>query len=192
MKHTGSEFGPVYEQNVDPVYAFVAYRLGDRQRAEDLTQATFERALRAWSRFDPRRASVQTWLFTIARNLMIDEHRRRQQATEERLEECRLPAQPGPEARLTGPELGEALSALSPRDREVVALRFGADLKGPEIAELLELSVANVHQILSRSLRRLGERLHALPATAPADTIAQSTPSAINNPSKISSAPASK
>lgn len=53
------------------------------------------------------------------------------------------------------PELVEALSTLSPRDREIVALRFGGDLHGPEIAEMTELSLANVQQILSRSLRQL-------------------------------------
>jgi DNA-directed RNA polymerase specialized sigma subunit len=44
---------------------------------------------------------------------------------------------------------------LTERDREVLALRFGGDMTGPEIAKLLNLSLANVQQILSRSLRKL-------------------------------------
>ena len=52
-----------------------------------------------------------------------------------------------------------ALATLSQRDREIIALRFGGDLTGPEIAELLGLSLANVQQILSRSLRRLRAEL---------------------------------
>jgi RNA polymerase sigma factor (sigma-70 family) len=52
-----------------------------------------------------------------------------------------------------------ALSKLSPRDREVIALRFGGDLNGPEIAEMTGLSLANVQQILSRSLRKLRDAL---------------------------------
>ena len=52
-------------------------------------------------------------------------------------------------------ELIEALTHLSDRDREVIALRFGGDLTGPEIAAVLDLSLANVQQILSRSLRKL-------------------------------------
>jgi len=44
---------------------------------------------------------------------------------------------------------------LGDRDRELIALRFGGDLTGPEIAELTGLSLANVQQILSRSLRRM-------------------------------------
>ena len=53
------------------------------------------------------------------------------------------------------PELAAALATLSDREREVVALRYGADLTGPQIAELKELSLANVQQILSRSLRQM-------------------------------------
>jgi RNA polymerase sigma-70 factor (ECF subfamily) len=66
------------------------------------------------------------------------------------------PVMPGPEERLaTSPELVSALARLSDRDREVVALRFGGDMTGPEIAHLLNLTLANVQQILSRSLRKL-------------------------------------
>ena len=71
------QFARVYEEHVWRVYGFLAYRLGDREAAEDLTQATFERALRAWSRYDPARASVATWLLRIAANLLVDHHRRR-------------------------------------------------------------------------------------------------------------------
>jgi RNA polymerase sigma-70 factor (ECF subfamily) len=67
---------------------------------------------------------------------------------------------PGPEEGIgSSAELTEALAGLSDRDREVLALRYGADLTGPEIAGLLGLTVANVQQIVSRSLRKLREVL---------------------------------
>ena len=73
-----------------------------------------------------------------------------------------LPTIAGPEQRSTAsPELAGALAQLSDRDREVIALRFGGDLTGPEIAELMDLSLANVQQILSRSLRKLRALLEA-------------------------------
>ena len=59
------------------------------------------------------------------------------------------------------PALAEALGTLSQRDREIVALRFGGDLTGAEIADLTGLTLANVQQILSRSLRRLRAALEA-------------------------------
>ena len=71
-----TDFGDVYKEHVWQVYGYLAYRVSSRAEAEDLTQATFERALRAWNRYDARRASVRTWLLTIARNLLIDQRRK--------------------------------------------------------------------------------------------------------------------
>lgn len=153
----GQDFADVYDDEVWRVYAFIAYRVKSREDAEDLTQQTFERALRAWSSFDPERASVATWLISIARNLVIDYYRRdrgdRHDHDPEALERVEAPEE---EDRFgLDPELAAALATLSERDREIIALRFGADLNGPEIAELTGLTLANVQQILSRSLRKL-------------------------------------
>jgi RNA polymerase sigma-70 factor (ECF subfamily) len=149
------DFARVYEEHVWIVYGFLAYRIRDRAAAEDLTQATFEHALRAWSRFDARRGSHRTWLMTIARNLLIDD-RRRDHSSGLEIDEGMLPAVAGPENRpMASHEIADALSQLGDRDREIIALRFGGDLTGPEIAELLGLTLANVQQILSRSLRKL-------------------------------------
>jgi RNA polymerase sigma factor (sigma-70 family) len=158
------DFATVYEDEVWTVYGFFAYRVPSVSDAEDLTQRTFERALRAWARFDPERASARTWLLAIARNLLIDHYRAdvwgRQQAIDE-VPEGELGSElPEPNLGIE-PDLARALATLVPRDREIVALRFGGDLTGPEIAALTGLSVANVQQILSRSLRRLRAELEA-------------------------------
>src|SRR3954467_13394616 len=71
------DFGGVYDEHVWRIYGFVAYHVGNRTDAEDLTQQTFERALRAWSRYDPTRAPIGFWLISIARNLVIDHYRAR-------------------------------------------------------------------------------------------------------------------
>ncbi len=158
------DFTRAYDAHVADIYGFFGYRLGSRVEAEDLTQATFERALRAWERFDPRRASVKTWLFSIARNLLIDHHRRRRRSPEETI--GLVPAlaegeahEPDPARLGPSPEVERALHQLGEREREVIALRFGGGLSGAEIARLTGLSPANVHQILSRSMRRLRDRL---------------------------------
>ena len=156
MTRGQSDFARVYDDHVWRVYAFIAYRLRDRDVAEDLTQATFERALRAWSRFDPGRASELTWLLAIARNLLIDHHRRDRSSLLHPIDERVAPEVCGPEERFTSsPALIDALAKLGEREREVLALRFGGDLTGPEIAAMMDLSLANVQQILSRSLRKL-------------------------------------
>ena len=151
-----TDFARVYEAHLWHVYAFLAYRLRDRDLAEDLTQSTFERALRAWPRFDPRRASERTWLLTIARNLLIDHHRREHPQLSGDIAALHPGVGDGPEAATESwPALDAALEQLSDREREIIALRFGADLSGAEIAVLTGLSLANVQQITSRSLRKL-------------------------------------
>lgn len=166
----------LYDENVWRVYAFFAYRLQSREDAEDLTQATFERAARAIRRFDPERASATTWLISIGENLLIDHHRRRATRRHESLDDDRvwLP-EPRAESADPGdlgldPDLLAALDALGERDREVVALRYGADLANAEIAALKDLSLANVQQILSRSLRRMRAMLEDRRATEPSPT----------------------
>jgi RNA polymerase sigma factor (sigma-70 family) len=157
------EFADVYDDHIWDVYGYLAYRLNSREEAEDLTQNAFERALRAWPRYDERKASPKTWLLSIAHNLLIDHYRssgRRVEPTEDEELQRHAGSTSGPESDLgLSPELEAALTTLSQRDREVVALRFGGDLTGPEIAELLGLSLANVQQVLSRSMRRLRAEL---------------------------------
>lgn len=158
-------FERVYREHLSGVYGFFAYRLQAREDAEDLTQLTFERALRAWRRYDERKASVHTWLMAIARNLLVDHYRERGSKGTVPLED--VLAGPAPESLVEhaqydlglSPELADALRLLGKREREVIALRYGADMEGPEIAKLLGLSLANVHQISSRALRKLRQEL---------------------------------
>jgi RNA polymerase sigma factor (sigma-70 family) len=161
-----SDFPSAYADHVGQVYGFFAYRGRSREEAEDLTQLTFERALRAWGRYDARKAQVGTWLLAIARNLLIDRYRSEavaprteplDDASEHHLPNAELGASLG-----VSPELAAGLARLEVRAQEIVALRFGGDLTGPEIAQVTGLTLANVQQILSRSLRQLrsdlGER----------------------------------
>ncbi len=156
------DFAGIYDEHAVRVYGFFAARLAARPDAEDLTQQTFERALRAWGTYDESRASAATWLLTIARNLLVDHLRARKPGRRLSLDAVELEtlAAPPDRPRLgLGPELEQALWQLDPRDRILIALRFGGDLNGPEIAQLTGLSLANVQQILSRSLRRMRTRL---------------------------------
>ena len=157
-------FEQVYDDHVWDVYGFFGYRVSSREQAEDLTQTTFERALRAWGRYDPARASAKTWLLAIARNILIDHYRSdRSDASRPLPDDEASPAGDAGALDERGlgpsPELASALDQLAERDREIIALRFGGDLTAAQIAAMTDLSVANVQQILSRSLRRLRDSL---------------------------------
>jgi len=155
------EIADLYEEHVWSVYGFFGYRVGTRADAEDLTQLTFERALRSWGRFDPSRANARTWLMSIAGNLLIDHYRRDRTSSREPIEDHFSRRELVTEDREVGlsPDLAAALEQLGDRERELIALRFGGELTGPEIAELTGLSLANVQQILSRSLRKIRAQL---------------------------------
>jgi len=164
MAANADSFASAYDEHVWDVYGFVAYRVRTREEAEDLTQLVFERALRAWGEFDPQRASAKTWLLTISRNALIDHYRRDHSAQQHPIEgevgEAALGWVEPDERRLgPSPELAGALATLGQREREIIALRFGGDLSGAEIAEITGLTLANVQQILSRSLRALRAEL---------------------------------
>jgi RNA polymerase sigma-70 factor, ECF subfamily len=174
MDEPVEQFARLYDEHVWAVYGFFGYRLGSREDAEDLTQLTFERALKAWSRFDPDRAGPGTWLLAIARNLLIDHHRADRSDRIESLDGVAPEYEPAggmPETILgLDPALEAALNRLDDRERELLALRFGGDLNGPEIADLTGLSLANVQQILSRTLRRLRGELEAAQTSVDAET----------------------
>lgn len=158
------DLSKMYEDHVGRVYGFFSFRLSVTADAEDLTAATFERAVRHAGRYSSQRASQATWLMAIAQNVLIDHFRRVGRHAEDLTEGALLDELPavdrGREPTLgLDPELELALARLGDRERQVVALRFGGDLKGREIASITGLSEANVHQILSRSLRQLRQLL---------------------------------
>jgi len=144
---------------VDAVYAFFAYS-GGRAAAEDLTSATFERVIGAWNRYDSSRGPERAWILAIARNLLIDHYRRSKHRDAISTDEhpgllASLAGDDPAERALNADELRSWVSVLGEREREILALRYAADLPAREIAELVGLTDANVHQILSRSLRSL-------------------------------------
>ena len=168
MSRDIEEFARLYEEHVWNVYGFFGYRVASRHEAEDLTQLTFENALRAFNRFDERRGKFSTWVMTIAHNLLIDHYRSDRSSFRESIDDSPQTEQALGDRGTEEPDLGissdleVALARLSSRERELISLRFGGDMTANQIAELTGLSTANVHQILSRSLRRLRAELEGV------------------------------
>ena len=153
------DFERLYEEHADPLFGFLVYRTGDRTLAEDVLADTFERVLRARRRFDPRKASEKTWIYTIALNCLRD--RARRSAAEERALERLGPPQPeSPSGAVEDREsVSRALHVLSGEEREAIALRFGADLTVPEIAKLTGERLTTVEGRVYRALRKLRDEL---------------------------------
>jgi RNA polymerase sigma-70 factor (ECF subfamily) len=157
------DFERLYAAHAEPLLGFLVYRTGDRTLAEDVVADTFERILRTRVRFDPRKSSEKTWIYTIAVNLLRD-HARRSSTESNALERTAAPvgAGSGPaplEAIEDRDELKGALERLSAEEREAVALRYGADLTVPEVAKVLGAKQATVHGRVYRALQKMRDEL---------------------------------
>ncbi len=142
------------ESLIRPLYAYVAYRIGSGAEAEDVTSDVLERALRYRDRFDARRGEPLSWLIGIARRCIADAAAAAARATGEELPEGEGVVDL--EDRIVGRlDLAAALARLEQRDRELIALRYGADLTARQIGALLSLSTNAVEVALHRALRRL-------------------------------------
>jgi RNA polymerase sigma-70 factor, ECF subfamily len=141
------------EQLIRRVYAYVAYRIGDGPDAEDVTSETFERALRYRDSYDRGKGEPAAWLIGIARRCLAGAGSPRSVATEAAVEQ---PATGDLEEdtvrRLT---VAAGLAKLSDRDRELLALRYGADLSVNAIGDLLDLRPNAVEVALHRARERL-------------------------------------
>jgi RNA polymerase sigma-70 factor (ECF subfamily) len=145
------------EPLIKRVYAYVSYRIGDGPDAEDITNETFERAIRRRSSYDPSRGEPIAWLFGIARRCLADTMSARLLTVAEVPEEAgRDDVAEDTATRLT---LADAVATLDERDQELIALRYGADLTAKRIAAILELETNAVEVALHRALGRLRERM---------------------------------
>ena len=164
-------FAPLYDHYFPRVYAYVRYRVYDPQDAEDIVSDVFIRAIRNLKRFKWRHArSFAAWLFSIARNRVVDDARQRKRAgpaldPQEGLAEWADRA-PLPEEVVAQQEAFQHMRALiatlSPRRQEVVTLKFYGGLRNNEIARVLGLDERTVAAHLCRALRDL-ERAYAAP-----------------------------
>lgn len=157
------DFERLYAEHARPLLGFLVQRTGNRAFAEDLLADTFERVLRARWRFNPRKGSEKTWIYTIALNCLRDQLRR-QTAESRALERTAAPALPRGGEDL-GPtvedrdELAGALATLTPQERDAIALRYGADLTIPEIAKLLRERDSTIRGRVFRGLEKLRDRM---------------------------------
>ncbi len=150
-------FEALYRSSRDDLFRYVAGLLRDRSAAEEVTASAFERAYRKRSSFDSRRGTHRAWLFGIARNAALDELRRRSRiaglATEPDADT------PGPdeeaEVALRRTALRGAMAKLTPRERELVALKFFAGLSNGEIADVIGASETNAGTRLHRVIEKL-------------------------------------
>ncbi len=155
------KFAELYEEYMPKVYRYIHYKVNDIPLAEDLASATFEKALVNFGKYCSDKASFSTWLFSIARNIVIDHYRvagRRQMVPLDEAKQV-LTGDLSPEEEVVRREemamLHSCLAGLSQEEQEIIRLKFAVELNNRQIAKMLGLSETNVGSRLYRAVKKL-------------------------------------
>lgn len=160
----------IYDAFADPIHRYISFRVRDPHEAEDLTDQVFVQMIEALPRYDDRGLPFAAWLYRIARNLIVDRHRRAARqavvALSESLPATGAGADPFAEAArsLDRAALARAMATLTDDQRDVVVLRFIEGWEVDEVAHFLGRRPGAVHALqhralaaLQRALRRRGD-----------------------------------
>ena len=151
-------FGELYERFYPRVYRYVYLRVGNIPDAEDVTGLVFIKALEALRTYQSRGNGFAPWIFRIARNAVVDHYRRQRKQTS--LENIDFEGGEGdPIISVLGndnrTELRALVETLSADQREVILLRYAAELSFCEIATILKKKEPAIRMLLHRGLRKL-------------------------------------
>jgi RNA polymerase sigma-70 factor (ECF subfamily) len=157
-------FRRLYRELFDPVAGYVRRRVNNPEDAEDITAQVFRSFLQRLDRYDAEKGSVMTWVIVMARNAVIDHHRRVRPETADVNELADVlagdhPEQTGPLHDLVRDEevrSVQRLLARQPADiREMFALRFEQGMRVREVATVMGLGEDAVKQRFARTFRKL-------------------------------------
>jgi RNA polymerase sigma-70 factor, ECF subfamily len=156
----------LYDRHYDAVYRYCYYRLGDAELAQDLACEVFVRMVERLDAFRVRGRPLLAWLYTIARNLLTDHHRKNGRASHVPLDEA---SQEVPDVgidlgrhvdqRLGAECLAAALAYLTEEQRQVILLKFMEDLDNAQVAHLLGKTEGAVKSLQHRALGALRRAL---------------------------------
>ena len=159
--NTAELFGSLYEQYLPRVFQYVNYRVGDVTAAEDITSDIFNKALTNFVKYDSGKATFSTWIFSIARNTIIDYYRRRgrEKKLQGEVQPKDIAFSKSAEEEASHSEeirkLHDCLARLKPNEQELVSLKFSSEMTNREISRITGLSESNVGTILCRAVRKL-------------------------------------
>ena len=160
------DWDSVFRSELPRIYNFFLYKLGEREVAQDLTSATFERAWKLRSKYRKGIASLPTWFFGIARNVLLehfrnDKSRRKRAGTIMPSKEVtsRANVEKDYQQNLEKEYLQKLIFGLTDREQDLIALKYGAGLTNREIAKLTRLTESNVGSILFRTIKSLRNKL---------------------------------
>ncbi len=152
----------IYEDNFDRIYRYIALKIGDRTEAEDLTQQVFLNACQSIKGFKFQGMPFSSWLYRIAHNQVVDYLRKKSRRNTVSLADTDPPGIDDParetEQKMAMEELAAAAEKLTEAQREVISLRFAAQMPIAEVARIMgktEGAVKALQHSAVAALRRI-------------------------------------
>jgi RNA polymerase sigma-70 factor (ECF subfamily) len=154
-------FETLYGRYARTVFGLAMRRLGDVGRAEDAVQETFASIWRSARTYRPERGAGAPWLFTVARNAIVDRSRERREVAAEAPDVASSDPEPDAAAELAWTQwrVHRAFEELPEDEREVISLAYWSGLSQSEVAETLDIPLGTVKTRTRRALQRLAEIL---------------------------------
>jgi len=157
------EFETIYNRYYLPVYRFFFKRLANKEVCEDLTSDVFYSCLKKYDSYDPSKAAVATWIYSVANNKLKNHYRDRKEHTS--IDETDSPIDLPDNTDMDGAvfimqmkeHLASALKSVPELESEIIKLRYFSGLSSDEIAVQVGKSAGNVRVILSRTVKKLAD-----------------------------------
>ncbi len=161
LNNKSQEFSKAYEDFADAIFRHCYFRVFDREKARDLMQETFIKVWRYLTVNDID--NLRAFLYKTANNLIIDESRKKKEASLEKLQEEGFEPgfedKPRLEHKIEAERIKKLMGRLDEKYRDVVLMRYIDDLKPEEIAEVIGESANNVSVRLNRGIKKIREIL---------------------------------
>ena len=158
---TSQEFTALYDQYIEKIYNFIYYRTSHKETAEDLASKTFIKAWENINQFNEQKGAFSSWLYSIARNNVIDHYRKEKQTMDidkildissaENVEEST-------NAKVQLDKVKEYLKELPQEQQDIVIMRVWDDLSYKEIAAILQKSEASTKMSFYRTMDKIQEK----------------------------------
>ncbi|MBU3092137.1 sigma-70 family RNA polymerase sigma factor [Clostridium sp. CM028] len=159
------EIAHIFEIYYKRVFNYMYYRVNSIETSEDLTSQVFEKIMFKIDMYSKHKSPFEVWMFAIARNIVNDYFRSLKKHKLFSIDTIKDLVSKGktPEEIIlsaeSNSELSKALKMLNERDRNIVSLKFGANLKNQEIAQILDITEGNVGVILYRTMKKLKKKI---------------------------------
>lgn len=161
---TPQELSSLFQDLFEPIYRYVYFRVGHKQETEDLVSLVFEKVITRHDTYSVQEhASMRSWVFRVAHNTVIDHYRTRK--TTEAIDDISVLTEYSLEKEFDVSIETERVRALihrlPGRQREILLLRYHAQLSYAEIADLLGIEPKSASSLLSKALAQVRDDYNA-------------------------------